>query len=129
MKSPSPLPWDTFLDTAMLVAIFKDKFAQPALNTKAATILQLLVTLLSFASAKGFALDRWKTVINVMIYKKPGVHLINRLCVIHLFEADYNFVSGLIFGRRALYSGIENATIYPSQWAQPGQQCADVVVM
>jgi hypothetical protein len=60
-----------------------------------------------------------------MIYKKPGVYLIDRLRVIHLFEADYNFVIGLIFGRRALYSGVENQTLHPSQWSQPGRQCAD----
>jgi hypothetical protein len=45
-------------------------------------------------------------------------------------EADYNFVIGLIFGRQALYSGVDkHHTLHPSQWAQPGRQCADVVVM
>jgi hypothetical protein len=38
-------------------------------------------------------------------------------------------VIGLIFGRRALYSGIANETLHKSQWAQPGQQYADVVVI
>ena len=65
-----------------------------------------------------------------MIYKKPGVFLIEKLRVIHLFEADYNLmVIGLIFGRRALYSGVENNTLHSSQWAQPGCQCSDVVIM
>ena len=67
--------------------------------------------------------------INVKIYKKPGVFLIKRLRVIHLFEADYNLVIGLIFGRRTLYSGVENHTLHSSQWAQPGRQCSDVVIM
>jgi hypothetical protein len=111
------------------VNVFKDKSDKPTLRDKAETILQLLVSLLNLPITKGFALDRWKTVINVMIYKKPGVYLIDRLRVIHLFEADYNFVIGLIFGRRALYSGVEHVTLHPSQLAQPGRQCADVVVL
>jgi hypothetical protein len=113
----------------LLVSVFQDKLAKPALKEKAEEILQLFVSMLNLASTKGFALDRWKTVVNVMIYKKPGVYLIDCLRVIHLFEADYNFVIGLIFGRRALYSGIAQNTLHPSQWAQPGRRCADVVVM
>jgi hypothetical protein len=100
-----------------------------SLRDKAEKILKIFTSILNFASTKGFTLDRWKTVINVMIYKKPGIYLINCLRVIHLFETDYNLAIGLIFGRRALYSGIANETLHKSQWAQPGRQCADVVVM
>jgi hypothetical protein len=96
----------------LLVNVFKDKLATPVLKEKAEVILRPIVSLLNLASTKGFALDRWKIVINVMLYKKPGVYLINRLRVIHLFEADYNFVIGLIFGRRVLYSGVENQTLH-----------------
>jgi hypothetical protein len=64
-----------------------------------------------------------------MIYKKAGVDLMKKLRVIHLFEADYNFIIGTIFGRRAMYSGVDNKTLHSSQWAQPGRQCSDVVVM
>jgi hypothetical protein len=54
---------------------------------------------------------------------------VHRLRVIHLFEADYNFIIGTILGRRAMYSGVDNKTLHPSQWAQPGRQCSDVVVL
>jgi hypothetical protein len=84
---------------------------------------------MDFASDKGFILDQWTKVINFMLYKKPGVYLMNKLRIIHLFEADYNFIIGTIFGRRALYSGVDNHTLHSSQWAQPGRQCSDVVVM
>jgi hypothetical protein len=113
----------------LLVTVFQDTYAKQSLRDKAEKILRLFASILNFASTKGFALDRWKTAINVMIYKKPGIYLINRLRVIHLFEADYNLVIGLIFGRRALYSGVANEMLHKSQWAQPGRQCADVVVM
>ena len=113
----------------LLVNVLKDPAAKPDTKTKASEIIDLFVSLLNLASTKGFALDRWKKVVNVMIYKKPGVYLINKLRVIHLFEADYNFVIGLVFGRRALYSGVKNKTLHSSQWALPGRQCADVVVL
>jgi hypothetical protein len=113
----------------ILVNAFQDKQAKPAIKDKAEAILQIIVSLLNAASQKGFALDRWKTVVNVMLYKKPGIYLIDRLRVIHLFEADYNLVIGLIFGHRALYSDVKNQTIHPSQWAKPGRQCSDVVVL
>ena len=53
----------------------------------------------------------------------------SKLRVIHLFEADYNLIIGLIFGCRAMYSGVDNKTLHTSQWAQPSRQCSDVVVM
>lgn len=81
----------------LLGAVYQDKHNKPALKEISAIILQLFVSLLNLVSTKGFALDRWKTVVNIMIYKKPGVYLIDQLRVIHLFEADYNFLIGLIY--------------------------------
>ena len=108
---------------------FQDTHAKPEIQEAAGEILHLMVDMLDLASEKGFVLDRWTIVVNVMIYKKPGVFLMSKLRVIHLFEADYNLIIGLIFGRRAMYSGVDNKTLHPSQWAQPGRQCSDVVVM
>jgi hypothetical protein len=92
-------------------------------------ILKLLVPIMDLACNKGFSLQRWTKVINVMIYKKPGVFLIDKLRVVHLFEAEYNFIIGTMFGQRAMYSGVDNITLHSSQWAQSGRQCADVVVV
>jgi hypothetical protein len=105
------------------------KTFDPELKVATGEILQLMVDIMDLASNKGFILERWTKVINVMLYKKPGIYLNNKLRMIHLFEADYNFIIGTIFGRRALYSGVDNNTLHPSQWAQPGRQCSDVVVM
>ena len=41
----------------------------------------------------------------------------SKLRMIHLFEADYNLIIGLIFGCRAMYSGVDNKTLHTSQWA------------
>jgi hypothetical protein len=113
----------------LLVKTFEDKHAGPELKAATGEILQLMVDIMDLASNKGFILEWWTKVINAMLYKKPGIYLMNKLRIIHLFEADYNFIIGTIFGRRALYSGVDNKTLHPSQWAQPGRQCSDVVVM
>jgi hypothetical protein len=67
--------------------------------------------------------------INVMIHKQPGIYLLEKLRIIHLFEADYNFVIETIFGRGALHFGVDNGTLHSSQWGQPGRQCSDVVTL
>jgi hypothetical protein len=76
-----------------------------------------MVDVMVLASDKGFILDQWTTVVNVMIHKKLGVCLMFKLRVIHLFEADYNFIIAIIFGRRAMCSGVDNHTMHENQWA------------
>lgn len=92
---------------------------------KATLILEAYVTLLNSAIEKGFYLDRWLKIVNVMIYKKPGSIDIESLRVIHLFEADFNLVIGLIFGRRTIYQAIDNGWIPDSQVARPYSECTD----
>jgi hypothetical protein len=113
----------------LLVKTYEDKESKAELQEAAREILQLMVDIMDLASDRGFTLNRWTKVINVMIYKQIGVYLVHRLRVIHLFEADCNFIIGTILGRRAMYSGVDNKTLHPRQWAQPGRQYSDVVVL
>jgi hypothetical protein len=113
----------------LLVRTYENKNALPEIRAAAGDILNLMVGMLDLASEKGFTVERWIKVINVMICKQPGVYLLEKLRIIHLFEADYNFIIGTIFGRRALHSGGDNGTLHSSQWAQPGRQCSDVVTL
>jgi hypothetical protein len=57
---------------------------------KATLILQLIQGVAMTAATHGFRLCRWIQVINVMIYKKPGVIELDKLRVISLFEDDFN---------------------------------------
>ena len=62
------------------------------------------IFILSNAACRyGFAYDRWKEVVNCMINKKTDSFLLNQLRVIHLFEADYNLIIGLMFGRYMIH--------------------------
>ena len=48
----------------------------------------------------GFAPKRWAYALKLMIEKDKGIPRVSRLRVIHLLEADYNFVLRNMWGRR-----------------------------
>jgi hypothetical protein len=66
--------------------------------SKAGQILGLIHGLETTAARLGFYLRRWTKVINVMIHKEPGNYNLEKLRVIHLFEADFNLIVGILFG-------------------------------
>jgi hypothetical protein len=82
--------------------------------------------LASTAAKRGFYLQRWLRVINVMIYKEPGNFKLEKLRVIHLFEANFNLIVGMLFGRRAMFHALDHSLIHPSQGGRLGSECIDV---
>ena len=61
-------------------------------------LLGCLSKFLHIALNSGIALTRWQNAVNVMLEKDPGVPNVNCLSIIHLFEADYNFLIKLLWG-------------------------------
>jgi hypothetical protein len=80
------------------------------------------------AATRGFYLRRWIQVINVMIYKKPGVIELDKLRVIHLFEADFNLLVGVYFGQRAMHHQVDRNLIHQGQFGKPGSECQDAAL-
>jgi hypothetical protein len=93
---------------------------------KAARILGLIHGLATAAARLGFYLRRWTKVINVMIYKEPGNYNLDKLRVIHLFEADFNLIVGILFGRRAMHHANNNNLLHDGQGGRLGSECMDV---
>jgi hypothetical protein len=91
-------------------------------------ILQLIHGLATLAATRGFYLQRWIQVINAMIYKKPGVIELDKLCVIHLFEADFNLLVGVYFGRQAMHHQVDRNLIHQGQFGKPGGECHDAAL-
>jgi hypothetical protein len=60
--------------------------------------------------------ERSKKVVSVMIEKKPGILAFEKLHTIHLFKADYNWILGLIFGRRMVHQADAQDHLFQSQW-------------
>jgi hypothetical protein len=62
-------------------------------------LLRCLTKFLDIAVQRGISLTRWQYAINVMLEKDAGRPCINRLRIIHLFEADFNFILKLLWGQ------------------------------
>jgi hypothetical protein len=77
---------------------------------------------------RGQYLLRWIQVINIMIDKKIGVLELDELRVIHLFEADFNLLVGLIFGRSTVHNAVNNQQLHLSQYGKKGGECMDAAV-
>jgi hypothetical protein len=63
-----------------------------------------------------------------MIYKKLGVIELDKLRVIHLFEADFNLLIGVYFGRRAMHHQVDRNLIHQGQFGKPGGECQDAAL-
>ena len=63
-------------------------------------LLYCLTTFLDIIVQRGISISRWQNAINVMLEKDSGCPRINRLRIIHLFEADFNFFLKLLWGHR-----------------------------
>jgi hypothetical protein len=91
-------------------------------------ILELIHGLASAAASQGFYSRRWINVVNVMIDKKPGCIELDRLRVIHLFEADFNMMAGILFGRRAMHHQVNHKLLNPAQFGRSGGKCQDASI-
>jgi hypothetical protein len=80
----------------------------PSIQNKATAVLDAIHRILTGVAQRGLYLQRWIFVINAMIYKKAGVLELDELRVIHLFEADFNLLVGLIFGRRTVHNAVNH---------------------
>ena len=89
-------------------------------------ILRVIHNLATNAIEKGYYLSRWNKVISVMIYKKVGSIALEDLQIIGLFEADFNLVIGILFGRRAMQHQHKEQHIHQGQYGRPGGKCQDV---
>jgi Reverse transcriptase (RNA-dependent DNA polymerase) len=94
------------------------------------TILKLYYQITIIAVRLGCTLDRWSVVSTCMIEKIIGNPRIDKLRVIHLFEADYNLILKLIWSRRAVWQAhCCNVLNHGQSGSRPGRRAIDVVIM
>jgi hypothetical protein len=48
--------------------------------------------------------------------------------VIHLFEADFNLLVGVYFGRRAMHHQVDGNLLHEGQFGKPGGECQDAAI-
>jgi hypothetical protein len=74
-----------------------------------------LTKFMNIAIKHGISLQRWQQAANVMIEKDKGHPNINRLRIIHLFEADLNLFLKLQWGRRLIRHAQKYGLVHPCQ--------------
>jgi hypothetical protein len=90
-------------------------------------MLDLHLTLVNYALARGYSYSRWKKVANTMLVKDPGVIKIHRTRVIHLYETDYNLAMGVKW-RAALYRAETLQLLHNGQFgSRPKRNAVDPV--
>jgi hypothetical protein len=77
----------------------------------------------------GVSIQRWQNSITTMIEKQPGCPRINKLCGIHLYEADYNFLLKIVWARRLVWHAHNLNKLNDGQaGSRPGRNSIDVVI-
>ena len=76
--------------------------ARHELDAKQRELLRAHVAVINYCIRNNYVLDRWKNIVNVMIRKDKTNSRINRLRVLHIYEADYQLMTGVKW-REALH--------------------------
>jgi hypothetical protein len=98
-----------------------------AIENQRKELIHAHTAMLNYSLRHSYSYDRWKNVVNVMIEKEPGNSKIHRLRVIHIYEADYNFL--LQAKWRALIQHAEaNHTLHPGQYGGRSGRDAKILV-
>ena len=74
--------------------------------------------------ATGFVPDRWKQCTDVMLLKKEGLYLVNKLRTIVLLESDFNMENKRL-GRESMQLALQKNMIAEEQYSRPGRSAQD----
>lgn len=93
-------------------------------------LFQTMTQIINTCVQHGHVLQRWKKINNVMLEKIPGRPLLDKLRVIHIFEADFNAWAGIVFGRRMMQKAELLNTLGDEQGgSRKGRSSIDVYAM
>jgi ribonuclease HI len=92
-------------------------------------LAEIYATMLSLPLKHGFAPERWKYCVDAILEKIPGKPIIEKLRIIMLYEADFNFMLKLIWGRRL----VRHAELYrclgtSNHGSRSGRQTIDALL-
>ena len=94
------------------------------------TLRSFLLKFLNITIQSGISIPRWSNAVNVLIEKDPGKPRINRLRIIHLFEADLNFFLKLQWGHRLVRRAIDLNLLHDGQHGSiPRRMALDPIML
>jgi Reverse transcriptase (RNA-dependent DNA polymerase) len=127
--------WTTTSPSGCHLGHYKLLLRLPVFETDQSTInisqetLYVYYQVMMIAARRGITLDRWCNVSTVMIEKIQGNPGIDKLQIIHLYEADYNLLLKIVWERKAIWNAHNKSKIYEGQaGSRPNQRAIDVVL-
>jgi hypothetical protein len=85
---------------------------------------------MNIAIETGISIPRWSQAVNVLIEKDKGRPRINRLRIVHLFEADFNFFLKLQWGHRLVRRALSLDILHNGQHGSiPGRMALDPIML
>jgi hypothetical protein len=92
-------------------------------------IAECYIGLINYAIKHRYSLRRWKTIVNMMIYKEHGNVKIHRLRVIHLYEADLSLLWGVKW-REGMHKALKTKALHQGQYGGlPGRDCTSLTYL
>jgi hypothetical protein len=92
-------------------------------------ISECYIGLINYAIKHRYSLKRWKTIVNMMIYKEHGNVKIHRLRVIHLYEADLSLLWGVKW-REGMHKALKTKALHQGQYGGlPGRDCTSLIYL
>ena len=93
-------------------------------------LLESISTFMDIAITRGISISRWQQAVNVLIEKDVGDPKINRLRIIHLFEADYNLFLKLTWGSRLVRRAVKMKLLNDGQHGStPGKTTMEPIML
>jgi hypothetical protein len=92
-------------------------------------LMHLYYKITAISAYLGTPLKRWKNVSTCMIQKDKNSTKINRLRVIHLYEADYNLILKIVWARNGIWNAHNKNALNDGQaGSRPGKRAIEVVI-
>jgi hypothetical protein len=92
-------------------------------------ILYVYYQMMMICAKSGNTLERWCNVSTCMIEKVKGCPRIDKLRIIHLYEADYNLLLKIVWARKTVWHAHNNHKLYEGQaGSRPNQRAIDIVL-
>jgi hypothetical protein len=95
-------------------------------DTIASKLIQIQHLLINLAIKTCHTYERWKIVHNFFLEKLPGQPLLEKLRVIHIYEADWNLILKYFISHKLIHQAHLNGTLTPEQaGGRPGRSAID----
>ena len=99
-------------------------------QTRAEQLLSLRTSLINAGVSAGFCYPRWEKIQSSMLEKIPGIPRIDKLRVIHIYEADLNLALGVLWSRKLIPHNEATGSLHSEQWgSRKGRSATDAAGM